>query len=421
MSFKIYFEDGKGNAMDEDGLEPVQMEIDEEAYPLDDITNYDSHIDLKPAEKKNIHRGNDTKDLFFFYVYEKGLTAGKAASLINIPRKTGYNWLQKDQSIIIDQLEGKSDGSDHLKENRGRKKLLNADHKQHLEETFGENASTTIDQAMDSLTTHFEGLKVSQKTVRDFMVDECALSFKKAYFYPTERNSPEKIQQRYEWVINWSKTDIDYQSNCVFIDEAAFHVNLKRTMAWSKKGERAIVETPITRAQTTTILGAISPHGIINVKVRRPYQSVSKKRKLLKTPSTTSDSTGPIKTTGTVTGHYFNFIASTLNVLDQHEQFKGFYIVMDNVPIHKNVDIERYIVNRGYGCVYLPPYSPELNPIEQFWSVVKSKLKREKLLEKETLTTRISDACNSILFSDLQGFCRYSDSKWQVCRDRLPL
>ncbi|KAG2191936.1 hypothetical protein INT47_012019 [Mucor saturninus] len=292
MSFKIYLEDGKGNNMDEDGLEPVQMEIDEEAYPLDDITNYDSHIDLKPAEKKV--KPNLSGELQFPVL--------------------------------------------------------------HLEETFGENASTTIDQDMDSLTTHFEGLKVSQKTVRDFMVDECALSFKKAYYYPTERNSPEKIQQRYEWVINWSKTDIDYQSNCVFIDEAAFHVNLKRTMAWSKKGERAIVETPITRAQTTNILGAISSHGIINVKVRRPYQSVSKKRKILKTPSTTSDSTGPIKTTGTVTGHYFNFIASTLNVLDQHEQFKGFYIVMDNVPIHKNVDIERYFVNCGYGCVYLPPY-----------------------------------------------------------------
>lgn len=53
MAFEVYFEDGKGNAMDEDGLEPVQMEVDEEAYHLDDITNYDPHMDLKPAEKKN--------------------------------------------------------------------------------------------------------------------------------------------------------------------------------------------------------------------------------------------------------------------------------------------------------------------------------------------------------------------------------
>ena len=53
MAFEVYFEDGKGNVMDEDGLEPVQMEVDEEAYHLGDITNYDSHMDLKPAEKKN--------------------------------------------------------------------------------------------------------------------------------------------------------------------------------------------------------------------------------------------------------------------------------------------------------------------------------------------------------------------------------
>jgi transposase len=45
--------------------------------------------------------------------------------------------------------------------------------------------------------------------------------------------------------------------------------------------------------------------------------------------------------------------------------------------------------NRGYRCVYDPPYSPELNPIEQFWSVCKKKIKREKLLEKETFTSRL--------------------------------
>ena len=50
-------------------------------------------------------------------------------------------------------------------------------------------------------------------------------------------------------------------------------------MAWYKKGERATVETPKTRAQTATILGAISLFGIINVKVRWPYEQ-SKKRKL---------------------------------------------------------------------------------------------------------------------------------------------
>ena len=201
----------------------------------------------------------------------------------------------------------------------------------------------------------------------------------------------------------------------IFIDESAFHINLKRTMAWSKKGTRAEVVQPVTRAKTTTILGAISARGIVNVKVRVPYIA-SKKRK-----ATSGSSKTASRSSGTVTGHYFNFIASTLDVLDHYEEFKGHYIIMDNAPIHTADSIERLIVSRGYGCIYLPPYSPELNPIEQFWSVVKSKLKREKLLETETLNTRIAEACNKIFFSDLEGFCRHSVSKFETCLNKEPL
>lgn len=94
---------------------------------------------------------------------------------------------------------------------------------------------------------------------------------------------------------------------------------------------------------------------------------------------------------------------------------------MDNALIHTHLDIQKYIEQRGYGCIYLPPYSPELNPIEQFWSVCKNKLKREKLLKEETLSSRIAEASNSICLSDLKGFCRYSVTKFQDCLDGKPL
>jgi hypothetical protein len=118
-------------------------------------------------------------------------------------------------------------------------------------------------------------------------------------------------------------------------------------------------------------LGAISPFGIVNIQLRRP--TIPSKKRRLGSNDLVVNGAG-----STVTGHYINFVKSTLDVLDNHEEFKGHYIVMDNAPIHTSKDIERYITSRGYGCIYLPPYSPELNPIEQFWSVVKSKLKREK-------------------------------------------
>jgi transposase len=57
-------------------------------------------------------------------------------------------------------------------------------------------------------------------------------------------------------------------------------------------------------------------------------------------------------------------------------KFKGHHIMMDNAPIYKNGDIEKEINRHGYDRIYLPPYSSELNPIEQFWSVCKSKNKK---------------------------------------------
>lgn len=194
---------------------------------------------------------------------------------------------------------------------------------------------------------------------------------------------------------------------CIFINESAFHINLSRTMAWSTKGTRAVVVQPKMGVRTLTILSAISSQGVINIKMRVSYEQNSKKRKITDEPKAK-------KTGETVFDHYFNFIYGTLDVLDRHEQFRGHYLIIDNAPIQVSDQIEKLIISRGYRCVYFLPYSPELNPIEQFLSVVKSKVKREKLLKEETLALRIADACNSVYLEDFRGYCRYSDSSLQL-------
>jgi hypothetical protein len=79
----------------------------------------------------------------------------------------------------------------------------------------------------------------------------------------------------------------------------------------------------------------VSPYGVNNVKVRRPRAlSQNKKRK---------------SGSGTVIGHYFNFVCDTMDVLDKHDQFKGCHRMIDNVPIHKDTDIEKKTNRRGYG------------------------------------------------------------------------
>ncbi|EIE84017.1 hypothetical protein RO3G_08722 [Rhizopus delemar RA 99-880] len=69
---------------------------------------------------------------------------------------------------------------------------------------------------------------------------------------------------------------------------------------------------------------------------------------------------------GTTTVHFIKFMNELLNVMDLDETFKGSCIVMDNASIHKSKPMLRKIESKGYKVMYLPPYSLELNPIEQF-------------------------------------------------------
>ncbi|KAG1447278.1 hypothetical protein G6F46_011017 [Rhizopus delemar] len=139
------------------------------------------------------------------------------------------------------------------------------------------NPSASVIEVTEHLLSRFHDLKVSRSTVYNFMRGECNLSLKKADFHSIERNSPAKIEERYNWVNKWENTDMNFLTNCVFLDESAFDINMKRSRAWSKQGTRAIVTRPNTRANTTTILGAISAAGLITVTVKKPRPA--KKRK----------------------------------------------------------------------------------------------------------------------------------------------
>lgn len=135
-------------------------------------------------------------------------------------------------------------------------------------------------------------------------------------------------------------------------------------MSWSKKGTPAIVTVPTTKANAASILGALSATGLINVSLRVPKRI--KKRNLGRETDGYS--------IGTVTGYYLRFLKATLDEMDKYPEMKGHYLVIDNASIHSSKDIGKYIHSRGYRYVYLPPYSPKPNPIEQFGLLSRVKL-----------------------------------------------
>ncbi|SAM09787.1 hypothetical protein [Absidia glauca] len=93
---------------------------------------------------------------------------------------------------------------------------------------------------------------------------------------------------------------------------------------------------------------------------------------------------------------------------------------MDNAPIHQSKDIE-FAIKQLWSVATVaytsPPYSPELNPIEQLCPKVKYAVKMNLLVEWKTLSP-IAEACYLVTHEDLRGYAAYSASRFLDCFNR---
>ena len=84
----------------------------------------------------------------------------------------------------------------------------------------------------------------------------------------------------------------------------------------------------------------------------------------------------------------------------------GHTLVLDNLSSHKSELITKLCKNRGVNLIYLPPYSPDLNPIEKLWSKVKSFLRGIKARTTDALESAINKALDAVTLSDIRGWYR---------------
>lgn len=87
-------------------------------------------------------------------------------------------------------------------------------------------------------------------------------------------------------------------------------------------------------------------------------------------------------------------------------------VVMDNASPHKNAEVAKLIEKTGASVLYLPPYSPELNPIENACSKLKQHLRKTKARTKETLYQAIADGLNLITSSNSKGWFQHAGYVW---------
>jgi transposase len=112
----------------------------------------------------------------------------------------------------------------------------------------------------------------------------------------------------------------------------------------------------------------------------------------------------PFVFNGTLNGELFKkyvdtFLAPSLS--------KGDIVIMDNSSVHKAHGVTDAIVDRGATVLFLPPYSPDFNPIELMWSKLKSKLRKLKARTPETLIPALNLALDYVTCEDIKNWFKH--------------
>lgn len=105
------------------------------------------------------------------------------------------------------------------------------EHKAHVLDLVDDDPQVTVCDVVESLTKSFEDFSLTKSAIHKHMNETCNLSVKKPHFESEKRNSPENLQERYEWFMKWKDSDADFTKNCIFIDESGFHINMRKNYA----------------------------------------------------------------------------------------------------------------------------------------------------------------------------------------------
>ena len=159
----------------------------------------------------------------------------------------------------------------------------------------------------------------------------------------------------------------------VFVDEMGTHTSLAPLYAYAPIGERAFFEIPRNRGKNTTLLTSLHQGGM------GPSMAVE----------------------GATTARVFETYVERLLAPALRP---GQVVVMDNLGAHRPRRVRELIEARGCELIYLPPYSPDLNPIEEAFAKVKQILRKTCARTKEVLIEAMGGALGAVSAQDARGF-----------------
>jgi len=185
-----------------------------------------------------------------------------------------------------------------------------------------------------------------------------------------EQDRPDIREARQQWQVDREGID---PGRFRFIDESGAKTNMVRTHGRCPRGQRLLSRVPAGHWKTTTMLAAIGLDGV----------------------------DAPWTLDGAMDADAFEVYVEHVLVPTLHG---GEIVVLDNLSSHKRPRVIELIQAAGAEVWYLPPYSPDLNPIEQMWSKVKQVLRSIAARTVDDLLAAIGDALKQITSTDILGW-----------------
>jgi transposase len=169
----------------------------------------------------------------------------------------------------------------------------------------------------------------------------------------------------------------------VFVDEMGAHTSLAPLYGYSRKGERVHLQVPRNRGTNTTLLASMTLGGMGETMAVEG----STNREVFE-------------------AYVEHVLAPTLEA--------GKVVVMDNLSSHKPARVKELIEGRGCELIYLPAYSPDLNPIEEAFRKLKGMLRRAGARTKDALVEALGEAISAVSAQDAQGYFEHAGYRPQA-------
>jgi transposase len=194
---------------------------------------------------------------------------------------------------------------------------------------------------------------------------ESGLVGEKKSFSASEQDRPDVEARRQAF---WDEAAQLARGRLIFIDESGCNTAMTPRYARALVGDRALASRPVNRGKNISIVGAVRLSGVVAI---RPFEGAINVDKFL------------------------SFLERDLLPFTR----AGDIIVMDNLSFHRDPEVVARIRQARVRVLFLPPYSPEFNPIELYWSSFKQMLRRCEARTRQDLLHAIHSVASRLVLN----------------------